>query len=114
MGAQAAVSIAQLGFGDIGVDPGHYHTVWGIDPDGEEMGLGAYVARDEARTAMDYWIREAHWQERRVPDSRTEDRADYRIEEDDSVDGYKLGWIRVVECADWKCRKAGTVQGAER
>ena len=76
-------------------------------------GLGAYVTRDEARTAMDYWIREVHWQERRVPDSRTEDRADYRIEEDDSVDGYKLGWIRVVECADWKCRKAGTVQGAE-
>ena len=112
MGAQA-VSIAQLGFGDIGVDPGHYHTAWGIDPDGEEMGLGAYVTRDEARTAMDYWIREVHWQEGREPESRSEDRVEYHVE-DDSPDGYKLGWIRVAECADWKCRKAGTVQGAER
>ena len=111
MGAEA--SVAQLGFGDIGVDPGHYHVVWGFDPDDEEVGVGAYQRKDDAQSALNYWIGEVHWQEGRVPESRGEDRADYHVE-DDSADGYKLGWIRVAECSDWKCRKNGQVEGAEK
>ena len=111
MGRQQAQSLAQMGFADIGVDPKHYHTVWGIDPDEEEMGLGAFVTREDARVGMGHWIREVWWHEELEPTSWSDDRADYRVE-DDGEDGYKIGWIRVVECAEWKCRKAGMVQGA--
>ena len=103
---------AQLGFDDIGVDPGHYHVSWGIDVDESEMSVGAYQERADARVALDYWVREVHWQEGRVPESRSEDRVDYHVE-DDSPDGYKLGWLRVAECSDWKCRKAGVIEGAD-
>ena len=110
MGADA--SVTQLGFGDIGVDPGHYHVVWGVEPDEEEVGVGAYQTVEDARSTMDYWIGEVHWQEGREPESRSDDRVEYHVE-DDSPDGYKLGWIRVAECSNWKCRKNGQVEGAE-
>ena len=107
-----APSVTQLGLGDIGVDPGHYHVRWGVEPDADEMYVGAYQREDDARVAMEYWIDEVRWQEGREPESRSEDRAEYHVE-DDSPDGYKLGWIRVAECSDWKCRKNGQVEGAE-
>ena len=104
--------VTQLSLGEIGEDPGHYHVRWGVDPDEEEVSVGAFRRKGDAQSALNYWIREVQWQEGRVPESRTDDRAEYHVE-DNSPDGYKVGWIRIVECSEWKCLKDGQVEGTE-
>ena len=98
----------QLGFADVGVDPLHFHTVQSFKEGPEyDTILSSHMTREAARSMLLYFqdevLRYEYIYGAEVKEtSVTPDRIGYGETPDEEN---QIGWLGIVECTDWTCRK---------